>query len=175
MRWLTYSFVLFAALVLQPSVAKFVAVGNVRPDWLLALATFTGLYTRRKDAIAVGLVLGLCADLLSLERLGVLTLCMVTGALLGNSVRHLVFLKNVITHFVVTFVAALLVHTCLAVYETAIYGGRDVGALVFRVIAIALWTAAWAPPMAALLLKMSQLFGLRTSRYNHAHIASVAR
>lgn len=175
MRWLTYSFVLVTVLILQTSVAPFVAIGDIRPDWLLALATFTGLYARRKDAVMVGIILGLGADLQSSERLGVLTLCMVSAALLGNSVRHLVFLKNAVTHFVVTFAAALLSHSFLAVYEVVMYGGVGRGELVFRVLAISIWTAVWAPPMASFLLKMSQLFGLHTSRYSHSHLASAVR
>ncbi len=175
MRWLTFAGVMFVVLILQTSIARAFSIGEITPDWLIVLVTLAGLYSRRKDAIIAGCVVGVCADLLSMERLGVMTLCLTVAALVGNSVRHLVFLKNALTHFVVTLIAALAVQMVLAIQHALMYHGPAGSDLVYHTLATAVWSAAWAPPMAAVLLRMNSLLGLHTSRYTHSRFASVVR
>ncbi len=169
MRWLTFLVCAGMVLVLQTTLAGWASIMGVRPDWVLALAVFFGLYARRGDAFVAGWVLGLGADLLSVERLGLLAIAYCVAALLANSIRDLVFLKNAVTHFWVTLLVGVIVHTGLSVYRVAVYSGGagGLGRALVEGVLVSLYTAGWAVLIHHVLLKGSRAFGLHTSRYGY--------
>jgi rod shape-determining protein MreD len=172
MRWLAFAIVTGCILVLQTTLAHRVAIRGTPPDWILVWAVFCGLYAQRRDAVLAGFSIGLCADLMSIERLGVLAIAYATTAMLVNSIRHLVFLKNATTHFFVTLVAGTLLHAALSAYQVALYGSGSIGWTegVRSAILIAAYTAVWAVVAQHLLLKLSSTLGLHTSRYGHGRM-----
>ena len=74
------------ALTLQSAIAPRLAIFGVRPDWILVLVVFFALHGRRRDAVIAGWSLGMCADLMSIERVGLLALSYALAAWVGYAV-----------------------------------------------------------------------------------------
>ena len=169
MRWLTFAACAAVALILQTTLARRTALFHVRPDWVFAVVVFFALYCRRPDAYVAGWALGLAADLMSIERLGLLAVGYTLAAVMINAVRDLVFLKSPVTHFAVTLASALVLNAALAGYRILAYpvAAREWAAVLADGAATAVYTAVWAVPIHQILLKFSSGFGLHTSRYTH--------
>ncbi len=169
MRWPAFACCAALGLVLQTTLAPRLAIAGQRPDFVFVLVVFFGLYAPRKDAYIAGWVLGLMTDLMSIERLGVFSIAYCLVAVSVSSVRSFVFLKNAVTHVIVTLLAAALVHVGLVAYRAYLYPGSigGAGGIATEVALAAAYTALWAPLIDHLLLKGSGVLGLHTSRYSH--------
>ncbi|MEE9297010.1 MAG: rod shape-determining protein MreD [Phycisphaerae bacterium] len=177
MRWSTFAAVAILGLILQTTLAPRLAVGGVRPDWVFVLVVFFGLYGARRDAWLAGWVLGLGADLASIERMGLFAIAYCLVAVVVNAVRDMVFLKNPATHFSVTLAAGLLLQAGLLGYRAVVYPNSMTlrHPAVLQAGCVALYTALWAILIHHLMLKASQPLGLRTSRYTHRGLAGARR
>lgn len=170
MRWLTFSFFAMIAWVLQTTLAGRVTVLGVGPDWVFVLVVFFALYARRTDGFLAGWALGLGTDLMSIERLGLLSLGYGMTALLVGSIRHLVFLKSAWTHFAVTLMAGFVLQAYLGLYRVFQFplGSAGPAGVFAEGAMISVYTAAWAPIVHYVLLRFSRGLGLHTSRYHHS-------
>lgn len=141
----------------------------VKPDWVFVLVVFFSLYSRRRDAYLSGWILGITADLMSIERLGLLSMGYTLTAVMINAIRNLVFLKRGVTHFAVTLGGALFLQAGLAGYRAVTFpDSTPLGVVLLEGAATAVYTALWAVPIHHILLKFSTGLGLHTSRYTHA-------
>lgn len=170
MRWV--SFILFAALVLtlQSTIAVRFTLWGTRPDWLLAVVVFLGFRARRFDAVVGAWVLGALADLMTVERFGLLALSYAAAAMLIVSVRDLLFRDHGLTQFVVALIVSLMLQTVWLLYRRVLY---DPAMPLFQDIALAVllgsvYTALWAPLFHAILLPLSGVLGIPRPRYSHA-------
>lgn len=173
MNWLAFSICAAAGWIAQTTAAPWTAIGGLRPDWVFVLVIFFALYARRSDAILAGWILGLGVDLLSAERLGLFALVYCLLAVGVNAIRDYVFLKHAGTHFVVTLAAGVLAQSAFVAYRcvTGSLASEGVGRAIVFGCAVAVYSAAWAPPIHHLFLKVSGLFGLHTSRYSHRSLS----
>lgn len=169
MRWLTFSVLAAGVWVGQTTLAPRLSIGGVQPDWVLVLVVFFGLYGPERDGCVAGWVLGLGADLMSVERLGMMSLAYCLTAVAVRSVRELVFLKRPATHFVVTLCAGLILWCGVLAYRVVVYPGSVSGwsGAAAEGLAGALYSAGWAVGIHAVLLRFSRSLGLHTSRYTH--------
>ncbi|MCH7527510.1 MAG: rod shape-determining protein MreD [Planctomycetes bacterium] len=142
---------------------------GARPDWILVLVVCWALYTRRNDAYWACLLLGFAADLATVERFGLLTICYGLIGVAVHALRSGLFLKRATTHFAVTFGAALVLQAVLGAYHLAVYphSAEGVGSVALVGILSALYTALWAPPILHVLVKISGVLRLHTSRHTH--------
>ncbi|MFH1108177.1 MAG: rod shape-determining protein MreD [Planctomycetota bacterium] len=170
MRWLTFAVLAVIALTLQAAVASRIELFAARPDFLLIVVVFLSLYAPPNNAIAAAWILGVCADLMTIERFGLIALSYGLTAMSLASVRENLFRYRVLTQAVVTFAACLLVRTAWTVYYHGLYGAtvplfKDwVGGAVIASI----YTAALAPPMFRALLPMSRSLGIARPRPGYA-------
>ncbi|MCB9850669.1 MAG: rod shape-determining protein MreD [Phycisphaerales bacterium] len=167
MKWPTFVVFAIICVVLQTTVAPHLAVGRVRPDWLLVLAAFFAMHVRGLDVILAGCILGLIADLETIEGFGLLAIAYAAATGLVYAVRAHVFRSHPLAHLAVTFVAGLVVQFIMLLH-TMIFtgvGGGTYGAQIFGGIMIALYTALWAPPIHAALLWLSPHVGIDVPRY----------
>ena len=177
MRWLTFVILTVLALTLQSAVAPRLELFSARPDFLLVVVVFLGLYAPSSDAIAAGWVLGVCADLMTIERFGVITLSYGLTAIIVTLPREYLFRYRVATQTVVTLTACLMVKTAWTMYYHLLYetpGPLLRDWLIGGVIASA-YTAALAPLAFRVLLRMSRPLGIARPRYSYASQASQGR
>lgn len=177
MRWLTFAILTVLVLTLQAAIAPRLELFSARPDFLLIVVVFLGLYAPSRDAIAAGWVLGVCADLMTIERFGVVALSYGLTAMMVTSLREYLFRYRVVTQTIVTLSACLLVRTAWTTYYHLLYQARGpmlADWLIDGVIASA-YTAALAPFVFRVLHRMSRPLGIHRPRYSYAGVASRGR
>jgi rod shape-determining protein MreD len=162
-------------LTLQSVLAPRLSIGGARPDWLLVGVVFLGLYARPRDAVIGAWVLGLCADLMTLERPGLISLSYLLAAAVAVAMRDYLFRYWAITQFALTLILGLAVQTLWLFVRRVSYSTIDPfwSDWLFGVLLASAYTAAWAPILHALLLRMSGLLGLPRPRYSHAGLRTL--
>jgi len=167
MRWLAFAVAIVVSVVLQTTVAPHLAIGRIRPDFLLVLAVFVAMHVRGTDVIAVACVLGMFADVQSLERFGLMAVAYSAAAGAVYVMRAHVFRSHPLAHVAVTFAAGVIVQWLMLLYAivlTGVGGGSWAGQF-FGGLLIALYSALWAPPAHALLLRVAPWTGVDVPRY----------
>ena len=169
MRGLVLIPVLVLLLTLQSVLAPRVEVWGARADWLLVVVTYLGLFAPRREAVVIAWAIGLGADLLTVERLGLLSMSYGTAAISVASIREYVYRRQAWTQFGVTLAAGFLVRTVWFVYAGLMYdgGGAVLGTLGRDVLLGSLYTAAWAPLVHQGLVLLGRL-GSRRERHEAA-------
>ncbi|HEY3241754.1 MAG TPA: rod shape-determining protein MreD [Phycisphaerae bacterium] len=148
-----------AALTLQVTLAPRVVLLGARPDWLLVLAVFIGLHVRGAEAPILAWLIGLGADLVSIERPGLMAITYGLTAAAVHSVREFMFIRHPLTHFSLTLLASLGVQTLMSMYRDLAYHWpvdsptRELA----HAIAVAVWTGLWAVPVHWVLLRGRRL------------------
>ncbi len=177
MRWLTFAVLAVCALTLQAAAAPRMELFAARPDFLLIVVVFLSLYAPPNNAIAAAWILGLCADLMTIERFGLIALSYGLTAMSITSIREYLFRYRLVTQAVVTFAACLLVRTAWTVYYHGLYGATVplftdwvVGAVLASI-----YTAALAPPTFRVLWPMSRSLGVTRPRPGYAGSSSSDR
>lgn len=168
MRWLGFALWALLVLIARSALAPRLELFGTRPDWLFVFAIFLGLYARRSDAIIGAWILGACADLMTLERLGFLALSYGFAAYLVVTVREYLFRYHWQTQFLITLILGLLIRLVWGIYRLAMYPDAvwTVWSIAAEVIVGAVYTAAFAPPIHKLFLSMPRLLGLSKPRYS---------
>jgi rod shape-determining protein MreD len=160
MRWLTFITLVVLVVSLQSTVAGRLTCLGATPDWVLVLVVFYALHARADQAMAAGWLAGALADLLTIERFGLLSLTYGLVAVVVCQVRGWMFTRHPLTHFGLTLAAALVVRVGWSVYRAAFdLSGDGVLALGWSCV----YTALWAPPLHWVLLKMPRVLGIRRS------------
>ena len=161
MRWMAFAAVAVTCVTLQTTVAPHMAVGGVRPDWIVVIAVFFAMHARTLDVVIAGWFIGLLADFQTAERFGVLSIAYALAALVAYATRENVFRTHPLSHFAITFASAIVVQASLLLYYLLCggFGGGSVSGHLVTAGLIAVYSAVWAPPLHALLLKMSPLVG----------------
>ncbi len=174
MRWISFAVVAALLLTMQTAVAPFLAIRGVRPDWLLVGVVYFALYARAADAVIAAWALGFCADLMTLERLGLISLSYALAAMAVIYVREYLFRHRPLTQFSVTLIVCLAVQSAWLIYRRFAYGPTKPlwsdwmsGALF-----VSVYTALWAPLLYRLLSRFSRLLGISLPRYSHAGLTS---
>lgn len=170
MRWLTFSLLAAVVLTLQSTIAPRVEVLGARPDWLLVIVVFFSLYAPRREAIISAWIVGMAADLMTVERLGLLALSYALVAVGITSIREHLFRYRAATQFVVTLVVCLLLRAAWLAYRRMSYDMAEpfLADLTVDVLTGAIYTAVWAPVLHKGLLRMSGMLGLARPRYSYA-------
>ena len=169
MRWLTLVILGSLIVVVQTSVVPRFEVWGARPDLLLVLVVFVAMHARKPDAAVGAWVLGMIADLMSIERPGFLALSYMLVSILVASSRNYFFRYRSLTQLLVTFAACFVVQTVWLVYRRLLYPTgtswwADFG--VFVVLS-AIYTGLFAPLSHQALLLMSKALGIERPRYSY--------
>ncbi|HNQ23541.1 MAG TPA: rod shape-determining protein MreD [Phycisphaerae bacterium] len=170
MRWLSFAVLAVLVLSLQGALAPRLEVLGLRPDWALVIVVFLALYATPRSALIGAWVLGAGADLMTLERPGLLSLTYVLLAWGIAGLREYVFRARPDTQFLLTLGAAAAAQAAWVLYRALVYAepGFGPGGALLEILGGAAYTAIWAPPVHAILLRRAGLFGLRRPRYTHA-------
>ncbi len=170
MRWVTFTILAAIMLTLQSAIAPRLELFGARPDWLLVVVVFFALHASPKDATLGACIVGGCADLMTIERLGFLALSYGLAAVAVASVREYLFRRRAVTQFIVTLIVCLLLRLAWTVYRRMSYDAASslLTTLMIDVLLVSVYTAAWAPFLHTALLGMSRTFGLPRPRYTYA-------
>ena len=177
MNWVVYALVLCMLLVAQTTIAPHVALLGSAPNWLLTFVVFLGLFAPAREALIGAFAAGVAADLLSIERFGVLALGYILAAYLVLSIRDYVFRQSTTTQFVVTMAVCLILQFGWMLYHRVVYsGGPSIALEIVRdVFFHAVYTAVWSVPLHRILMGMCGALGIATPRYNHFGLHRVRR
>lgn len=166
MRWLGFAICAGMGLTLQTTVAWRLQIGPARPDWMLVLMVFFALHARSEEGLIAGCVLGLLSDLMSIERVGLLAMLYGLSALVLFLVRDYFFIDHPLTHFFLTWVAALGVGLACCFYRSVFgpAGSSGWAFSTFEVMLGAAYTGLWAIPAHRVLGYFPKLLGVRVFR-----------
>ena len=173
MRWVTFMVFVVFALTLQVAVAPRLSLFGQRPDWLLVVVVFFALYAKPYDAVIGAGIVGIGADLMTIERLGLLTLSYALAAVLVLSIREYLFRYQSITQFVVTVFTCMLLQLGWLIYRRILYEPISFLPIEFLTCVIwsSLYTACWALPIHKAMMRLSRWFGITRPRYTFAGLS----
>lgn len=134
---------------------------------------FFALYAKPYDAVIGAWIIGAGADIMTIERLGLLAFSYAMAAILVVSIREFLFRYHPITQFILTAAVCFLLQLGWLIYRRIIYEPIDYLPVEFLgcVIWLSLYTACWAPPIHKVLLLTSRLFGISKPRYTFAGLS----
>ena len=173
MRWLTFAVVTGLALTLQASLAPRLELFSARPDFLMIFIVFLGLHAPSNHAIAGAWILGVCADLMTIERFGVIALSYGLTSMIVTSLREYLFRYRVVTQTAVTLIACLLIRTVWTIYYHLMYDAWEPFLRDWLIggVMVSVYTAAIAPFAFRVLLRMSRWLGIARPRYGYAGLS----
>jgi len=177
MRWVGFAICALVGLTLQSALGPRLAVGSVRPDWLLVIVVVFALFARMPDAAIGAWLLGAAAELMTLERHGLLSLSYLGAALLVASCREWLFRYRASTQFLVTLVVSLLIRLTWVAYQHLLYslGSGLLWDCLTQGVLGSLYTAAWAPLIVRGFLLIPSWLGLSRPRYSFAGVPRMER
>jgi len=167
MRWLSFFILAMFVLTLQSALAPRLEVFGARMDLCLIVTVFFAMHAGRRNAVLAAWLLGMLADLMTIERFGLLSLSYALIALLVSSVRDYLFRYNAFSQFVVTAVAAMMVCAGWFCYRRVLFdpGMPFLGDVFVNVILAPLYTGLVAIPIHGAMLAVLRTFGLTPPRY----------
>ncbi len=170
MRWLSFSILAVVVLTFQSALAPRIEVFGARPDLILVVTVFFAMHARRRDAVLTAWLLGMLADLMTIERFGLLSLSYALIAMSVASVRDYLFRYNAFSQLVVTAAASLLIGVGWLFYRRLLFdpGAALVGDIVVTLILTPIYTGLAAPPIHGAMLVGLRWFGLTPPRYTFA-------
>lgn len=170
MRWMVFMAFAVIGVTLQTGLVPRLEIAGVRPDWLLIMVVFLALYVPQRDALVGAWLLGLLADVMSIESFGLISLSFALVALAVTSIHEFLFRYRVVTQVLVTFVSGLVLQAGWACYCWIKYGhwGTGSAGVGLTIVAVSIYTAAWAPLLLGGLLRMGRSFGVTLPRYSYA-------
>ncbi|MCH8148832.1 MAG: rod shape-determining protein MreD, partial [Planctomycetes bacterium] len=170
MRWLTLVLLGSLFVLVQTTVLPRFDVWGIRPDLVLVLVVFLGMHARMPDAAVGAWVLGMMADLMSVERPGLMAMSYMLVSIMVASSREYFFRYRSLTQIFVTWAACFVVQAAWMAYRHVLYaGGVSWWADLFTfVVPCALYTGLFAPPVHKMLLPLSKALGIERPRYSYA-------
>jgi hypothetical protein len=125
------------------------------------------------DAAVAAWLLGAGADLMTIERPGLLAGSYLLAAVAVASLREYFFRLRGVTQFGMTLATGLVVQLGWCSYRWVMYdAGRPVIAdIAIDIFLAPIYTALWAPPVHAGLLAVSPLLGINRPQYTYAGLS----
>jgi len=169
MRWAAFVpwlAILGAALVAQTALAPALSIWGARPDWVLIIVVFFALHASQMDAVALGWLTGLAADLLSVERCGLLAGSYLLVAATVVSIREYLFVRQATTQALLCFALAAITQLLWLVYRRVMYDFPEsvVGDFSSSVLLSAVYTGLFAPLIHQPLVRVLKPLGLGRPR-----------
>ncbi len=121
MRWLSFSILAVVVLTLQSALVPRLEVLGARPDLILVVTVFFAMHAPRRDAVLTAWLLGMIADLMTIERFGLLALSYALIAMIVASVRDFLFRYNAFSQIAVTAAASVLLGVGWLFYRRVLF------------------------------------------------------
>jgi rod shape-determining protein MreD len=167
MRWGVFIFLGVLTLVAQTTVAQAIAIQGVRPNWMFVLVVHYALWGPWPEAAIGAWCAGLAVDLAALPvggRIGLYAFTFGAAAWMILRIRSVFWREHALTQLLITFVFAAAVELLADVYRY--WGGLGTMsrvALIWPPLCTALYTAAFAPYLHWVLIRLWRWTGLKPS------------
>ncbi len=171
MRWLAFAIVSALVLIAQVSMGPRMTFGGARPDWLITIVVLVALNAKRSDSAMAAWCLGFAADLLTMERAGLLALSYLLVAVCVGSVQDYFFRYHRLALAILVIVASFCVRLVWLAYRFALYGaatGSLANALFIDCLWSAFYTGLWAIVLHWLFGPALSFGDVRQPRYRYA-------
>lgn len=157
MHWLPIMLLAALTLAAQTVLVPRCELAGARPDLLLIVVVFFALNAPPRRAILVGWAIGFLADLMSIERMGLMSLTYATSALLLVSARDSIFQRGLVAQVFITLFLSLAIRAFWEVYVQVLYAASTGSprTIVFS----ACFTAVLVPGGVAMLNPAARLLG----------------
>lgn len=161
-RWIVFAMLAGLFLVGQTSLAPWVEILSVRPDWMFIFVVYLALYAPGPDAMLGAWGLGLLVDLCADHRMGLFALVYGVCGLALVRLRGALYRGHPLTDVLVTLLATFVAQLLIFVYRLWFIAPTAVWTSLTEAVLTALYTAAWAPYLHWLLRRANRLMGIRT-------------
>ena len=167
--------VVVALLTVQSTAAPWISLLGARPDWLLGAVVVLALHAPARDAAIGAWIIGACADLMSIERFGLIALTYLLAAMAVTSIREFLFRHRWQTQVIVTLVVCLVVRSAWLVYSRVAYApaGSVLADGLIEVLLASVYTAAWTPLLNRGFLRLGRALGIALPRYTYTGLHRV--
>lgn len=148
-RWRLYAAIIITIL-LESTILNLIEIGNIKPDLMLILIIFVGLYSNWRESLEAGVVGGLLKDVISVDTIGVNLILLGLCGLLASYCKNKVFKENLITQLILTLILAMGINI-LGLFIKIVTKDTGLANIEPRHIAsflmpICLYTALFSPP-----------------------------
>jgi rod shape-determining protein MreD len=163
MRWIPFAIFAYVTLGLQTGMARALDWHGAGPNLVLVAMVFIGLNAPREPALLGALALGFMQDLASQQAMGLYALGFGLAGLLVISLRRTLFREHLLTHFLATFFAGLIVGGVLALHaRVRPEGGRE-PVMWMTLFYTAVYSGLLAPVVMWPLQRARKVFGFQGS------------
>ena len=172
MNWVGFAVLAYLVTVIQTSVAPFLAVHTIRPDFMVIVAVFFGLYARPADAMLGCWIIGLLIDLCSLSHpvranVGLHALVLGLLGLFMAKTRGVTFREGMVSHLIYTFVVCFLLTLTVRIHTTwDVRSASGLGRHSAVAFYTAIYTALLAPYVHFLLRRLRSVLGLHIGQHD---------
>ncbi len=146
-----YAAIIITAL-LECTLLNIINIGGMRPDLILILVIFIGLYAELGEALEAGAVAGILKGIMTTGPVGInvaiLTLC----ALFAHYCRNKLYRESLLTQIILTLLLAAIVNV-LGLFAAVLMDDADIiiksglwHTSVFPVVKASLYTSFFGPP-----------------------------
>ncbi|MCG8408358.1 MAG: rod shape-determining protein MreD [Phycisphaerales bacterium] len=166
MRWIAFAILLYLVTVLQTTVAPFIALHTIRPDFMVILAVYYALLARQQDAPLACWCIGLAVDLTTISytdyaNVGVHAFSLGFIGLIVCKVRELTFRESALTQLIFSFLAKLILASLVGLHMLYVMGEWDrLGETVVTAVWGAVYTAVLAPYGHWILCRLRTVLGV---------------
>ena len=173
MRWIAFAILLYVVTVLQTTLAPFIAVHTIRPDFMLILAVNYALMVRSADALLACWCIGFAIDLTGISytnhsNIGVHALSLGLIALAIVNIRELTFRESPVTQLVTTFIVKLVVALLAGIHMLYVLDQWDrFGEVLTLAFWAAVYTSAISPYGHWILRRIRRPLGIGTTHRLH--------
>lgn len=154
MPWLMLVAACYVAAMLQATLDPVIGVGHVVPDWFALTALLVVLTVRRPHSLAIGLIVGLAADLSGVGPLGISTALLMLTTVTVAHVRRKLHIEHpalqvpLLAVATTTYTVGVVLLTMVATWSTAagitpLLGAIGVGFYTGAVALPVLLTLSW--------------------------------
>ena len=169
MKWIPFIILAIITITCQTTVVQAMAIrtqGNVIwPDWMFILATHYALWGPMPDVAIAAWLLGLGVDIHTEGRIGLFAFLYGAAAWLLLYIRQALYRENAVTQVILTLIMMFLVQAAALFYTRwASHANTTSSSLWLAALYTAVYTAACAPYLHWLLLRMGRWTGLKTGR-----------
>lgn len=143
----------------QNSLAFFMSIASVKPDFVLVFVALMGLFYGHKTGLLIGFFSGLVIDLSGMGVFGFYTFCYTLLGVIAGSIQKSVFEENyllpVIIVFFGTFIMQILWYFCLWFND---YRLTNYAMIILFIFAKPLYNVVLATPMFFVLKRLKALY-----------------
>ncbi len=149
---------LLATIVIEATFYKIIDFGTMRPNLVLVLVIFAGLYSSWSEALEAGIVAGLLRGGLGTDSIGINIAVLSLSGLLASYFSNKIFKDNFATQIFLVFSLALFANGISVLAKTMVDAAPLVGmdlsrATIKSIVTLSFYTSLCSPPFVLILKK----------------------